>query len=57
VGKSQDSLDKQYLRDWLTREKLKGKEGVEMPEEVVRRTGDGYKEAFEKLVGKSWQNC
>lgn len=52
VGKTQDSFDKQYLRDWLTDQGLKGKQGVKMPEEVVRKTGDKYQEAFEKLVGK-----
>ncbi|KAI9730432.1 MAG: Bifunctional purine biosynthetic protein ade1 [Cirrosporium novae-zelandiae] len=55
VGKTQESLDKQFLRDWLTKEGLKGKEGVEMPEEVAKRTADGYREAFEKLAGKSFE--
>lgn len=51
VGKSQESFDKQYLRDWLTREGLKGKEGVVMPEEVVRKTADKYREAWERITG------
>ncbi len=42
VGRSQESLDKQFLRDWLTGQGLKGKEGVTMTEEVVRRTAEGY---------------
>ena len=54
VGQSQDSFDKQYLRDWLTKEGLKGKEGVEMPEEIVRKTSEKYQEAFEMLTGKKW---
>lgn len=37
LGKAQPSFDKQYLRDWLTSNGLKGKEGVEVPEDVVRR--------------------
>lgn len=54
AGRGQDSYDKQYLRDWLTKKGLKGKEGVEMPEEVVEQTASKYKEAFEKLTGKKW---
>ena len=50
VGQSQASFDKQYLRDWLTDNGLKGKEDVEMPEDVVRNTSNKYKEAFERLV-------
>ena len=55
VGQSQDSFDKQYLRDWLTREGLKGKEGVVMPDEVVSKTSEKYQEAFEQLTGKKWE--
>lgn len=53
IGKSQDSFDKQYLRDWLTTNNLKGKEGIEMPQEVVRRTSSKYMEAFEILTGRT----
>lgn len=49
VGKSQDSYDKQYLRDWLTKSGLKGKQGVSMPEEVVKETQSKYSEAYQKL--------
>lgn len=56
VGKGQNSFDKQYLRDWLTKEGLKGKDGVSMPEEIVNETGRKYVEAFEKLTGKSWED-
>ncbi|KAJ9624015.1 Bifunctional purine biosynthetic protein ade1 [Taxawa tesnikishii (nom. ined.)] len=55
VGKTQDSFDKQYLRDWLTKQGLKGKEGVEMPEAVAKETGRKYIEAFEKLTGEKWE--
>jgi phosphoribosylaminoimidazole-succinocarboxamide synthase len=54
VGRPQASLDKQYLRDWLTQNGLKGKQDVTMPPEVVQRTKEGYVEAYEKLTGKSW---
>jgi phosphoribosylaminoimidazole-succinocarboxamide synthase len=53
LGKGQDSFDKQYLRDWLTENDLKGKNGVEMPEEVVKETSKKYEEAFQILTGKS----
>jgi phosphoribosylaminoimidazole-succinocarboxamide synthase len=53
VGRGQDSFDKQYLRDWLTNEGLKGREGVKMPEEVVARTSKKYGEAFRILTGRS----
>ncbi|KAK8151748.1 phosphoribosylaminoimidazole-succinocarboxamide synthase [Phyllosticta citrichinensis] len=55
VGKTQDSFDKQFLRDWLTREGLKGKEGVAMPPEIVQRTHEKYVEAYERLTGSKWQ--
>ncbi|MCJ1255046.1 Bifunctional purine biosynthetic protein ade1 [Lignoscripta atroalba] len=56
IGQSQASFDKQYLRDWLTEQGLKGKQDVEMPEDIVRNTGCKYREAFEKLVGKKWED-
>lgn len=55
VGQNQNSFDKQYLRDWLTKNGLKGKEGVEMPEDVVEATRAKYLEAFQILTGKSLQ--
>ena len=53
VGRGQDSLDKQVLRNWLVKEGLKGVEGVEMPEEVVERTRRGYEEATGRLMGEA----
>lgn len=49
-GGAQPSFDKQYMRDWLTSQGLKGKDGVTMTEEVVRETQKKYEEAFEKLT-------
>ncbi|KAK5016910.1 hypothetical protein BJ546DRAFT_851654 [Cryomyces antarcticus] len=57
VGRSQDSFDKQYLRDWLTSNGLKGKQGVEMPPEVLEKTAAKYREAFEMLVGRKWDEA
>ena len=55
VGRAQDSLDKQPLRDWLIHEGLKGKEGVELPDAIVVETSERYKKAYEMLVGKAWE--
>lgn len=55
VGRGQESFDKQYLRDWLTGNGLKGKEDVVMPEEVVEGTRGKYVEAFERLTGEKWR--
>lgn len=53
VGRSQNSFDKQYLRDWLTANGLKGKNDVEMPDQIVLETSSRYAEAFRMLTGKS----
>ena len=49
VGREQESFDKQYLRNWLTSHGLKGKDGVEIPEEVVARTRGRYDEISQVL--------
>lgn len=54
IGKSQESYDKQFLRDWLTSNGLNGKPGVKMPEEIVKQTSAKYVEAFEALTGKKY---
>ena len=56
VGKSQESFDKQFLRDWLAREGLKGQGGIQVPEDIVKQTAEKYKEAYDKLVGKVRDN-
>lgn len=55
VGRAQESLDKQFLRDWLSANGLKGKDGVAMTQEVVRRTREGYVAAYERLTGRRWE--
>ncbi|OAP55825.1 phosphoribosylaminoimidazolesuccinocarboxamide synthase [Fonsecaea erecta] len=55
LGQSQESFDKQPLRDWLTDNGLKNKQDVEMPEDVVEATHARYLEAFKILTGKSLQ--
>jgi phosphoribosylaminoimidazole-succinocarboxamide synthase len=51
IGRGQSSFDKQFLRDWLVQEGLKGKEGVRMPEDIALKTAEKYKEAWEKITG------
>ena len=51
LGRAQPSFDKQFLRDWLTGEGLKGKEGVRVPAEIVEKTAMKYREAYEKITG------
>jgi len=53
-GRSQPSFDKQFVRDYL--EALdwnKQPPGPELPPEVVARTVEKYREAFERLRGKA----
>ncbi|TGO56983.1 hypothetical protein BCON_0071g00380 [Botryotinia convoluta] len=57
VGKEQESYDKQFLRNWLTAEGLKGKQGVAMPEDIKSQTAEKYREAFEKLTGRKWADA
>ncbi|MEI6521359.1 MAG: phosphoribosylaminoimidazolesuccinocarboxamide synthase, partial [bacterium] len=52
-GKSQDSFDKQYLRDYLeTLDWNKEPPAPELPEEVIINTRAKYLEAFRRLTGK-----
>ena len=48
AGKSQPSFDKQFVRDWL---KANPDSDYLLPEEVVTKTVDKYKEAYELLTG------
>lgn len=54
IGKSQDSYDKQFLRDWLTSSGLAYKDGVSMTEDIATRTKAKYVEAYELLTGNKW---
>ena len=47
AGKSQPSFDKQFVRDWL---KANPDSDYLLPEEVVTKTVDKYKEAYELLT-------
>ncbi|KAI0385052.1 SAICAR synthetase [Hypomontagnella monticulosa] len=56
-GRDQESFDKQFLRNWLTENGLKGKEGVNVPEEVLRATGERYAEVFRRLTGRTLEEA
>lgn len=51
AGKGQPSFDKQFVRNWL---KANPDNDNLLPEEVVTRTVDKYKEAFALLTGKEF---
>jgi phosphoribosylaminoimidazole-succinocarboxamide synthase len=51
-GRSQESFDKQFLRDWLSTGGVGGREGVVMPEWVVEGTEGRYREVLEKVTGR-----
>ncbi len=51
-GKSQPSFDKQYVRDWL---KANPDSDYKLPEDVIERTIEKYKEAYELLTGEAFQ--
>lgn len=53
VGKSQESYDKQFLRDWLTSNNLDGKEGVKVDEEIAAKTKEKYVEVYKILTGNT----
>ena len=48
-GKSQPSFDKQFVRDWL---KANPDSGYDLPQDVIDRTIEKYKEAYRLISGK-----
>jgi len=51
-GRSQNSFDKQFVRDYLdTLDWDKTPPAPELPEDVVRKTAENYEEAYSRLVG------
>lgn len=52
AGKGQPSFDKQFVRDWL---KANPDSDYLLPEDVVTKTVDKYKEAFALLTGKDFE--
>lgn len=53
-GANPPSFDKQYVRDYLeTLAWDKTAPGPRLPEEVIRKTAEKYREAYRRLVGRS----
>ena len=56
-GKSQASFDKQFVRDYLeTLDWGKTAPAPELPEEIVSKTKDKYKQIYKMLVGKQFNS-
>ncbi|MCS7052563.1 MAG: phosphoribosylaminoimidazolesuccinocarboxamide synthase [Ignavibacterium sp.] len=54
IGKSQESFDKQYLRDYLNSINFNRKPPApKLPDEIIKNTSLKYQEALERLTGKS----
>lgn len=52
-GRSQKSFDKQFVRDYLeTLDWDKTPPGPELPEDIVRKTSEKYREAYRILTGR-----
>ena len=53
-GRSQPNFDKQFVRDWLDEAGWDHEPPApELPDEVVKRTGERYVEAYRRLTGES----
>lgn len=53
-GKSQNSFDKQYVRDWLVQSGWdKTHPGPRLPQDVIDRTSRTYKDIFHRLTGEN----
>jgi phosphoribosylaminoimidazole-succinocarboxamide synthase len=55
-GHDQESFDKQFVRNYLEEIKFnKSGPGVELPDEIVQKTGAKYIEAYERLTGRTFE--
>lgn len=54
-GQGQASFDKQFLRDWLTKNWDKQSAPPKLPETIIEQTRDRYLEAYRRLTGKEIQ--
>lgn len=53
VGQAQQSLDKQYVRDWLTTSGWdREPPAPELPPDVAQKTSERYLEAYKRLTGR-----
>ncbi|MEN6308176.1 MAG: phosphoribosylaminoimidazolesuccinocarboxamide synthase [Anaerohalosphaeraceae bacterium] len=54
-GRDQESFDKQFVRNYLEDIKFdKSGPGVELPDDIVAKTGAKYIECYERLTGKKF---
>ncbi len=57
-GKTQHSLDKQFLRDWSsTLDWDRTPPGPPIPDDIVRATQARYMEVYERLTGERWPDA
>ena len=53
MGRSQSSFDKQFVRDWLDKNGWNREPPPpELPPDVVQKTAEKYREAFQRLTGQ-----
>ena len=53
VGRSQESLDKQFVRDWLSASGWnKEPPGPQLPANVIEQTARRYKDVYQRLTGQ-----
>jgi phosphoribosylaminoimidazole-succinocarboxamide synthase len=56
AGRDQESFDKQFVRNYLESINFdKSGPGVELPEDICKKTSQKYIEAYEKLTGKKFE--
>ena len=56
VGRDQESFDKQFVRNYLESIDFdKSGPGVELPEDIVKKTSAKYIEAYKRLTGKKFE--
>jgi phosphoribosylaminoimidazole-succinocarboxamide synthase len=60
-GRSQPSLDKQHVRDWLTSAESgwnpdAGQPPPPLPSHIVRRTREAYLAAYHRITGLTWED-
>lgn len=59
-GEAQRQLSKEFVREWLMENGFQGKEGQQVPEmtdDFVNLVSNRYRELFEKITGKSFEQA
>ena len=59
-GEAQRQLSKEFVREWLMENGFQGKEGQQVPEmtdDFVNLVSTRYRELFEKITGKSFEQA